>query len=145
MALDIDNFKRFNDTQGHDAGDAVLVSVATALQRWLRPSDIACRMGGEEFLLVLPNAPLAITRERAERVREAIGELVVSHQGHELPCVTISLGVAAVPDYADSMGTLLRCADEALYAAKRNGRNRVEVARIEQVDGGGPSANDESP
>lgn len=132
IALDIDHFKRFNDAHGHDAGDAVLVGLAAEMQRWLRGSDIACRTGGEEFLLVLPDAPLAVARERAERLREAVGDLVISHQGHELPRVTISLGVAAVPDHAHSTEKLLRRADGALYAAKRNGRNRVEIPPAEE-------------
>ncbi len=128
LAIDIDHFKRFNDTHGHDAGDAVLVSVASELQQWLRASDIACRVGGEEFLLVLPDAPLDVAAARAEQVRTAVSELLVSMKSHELPRVTISLGVAVAPGHADSGEMLRRRADEALYAAKRNGRNRVEIA-----------------
>lgn len=138
LALDIDHFKRFNDTHGHEAGDVVLTSVAAELQRWLRASDIACRVGGEEFLLVLPDAPLEVAAERAEQVRAAVSELVVDMKDHELPRVTISSGVAAVPDHADSAEMLRRRADEALYRAKHNGRNRVEIATLDDAHGAGP-------
>ncbi len=128
IAIDIDHFKRFNDDYGHDAGDAVLIAVAGELGNWLRAADMACRTGGEELLLVLPEAPLSVARERAEQVRAAIAGLAVSDQGRQLPAVTISLGIAVAPTHGDSPALLLRKADEALYVAKRNGRNRVEIA-----------------
>jgi diguanylate cyclase (GGDEF)-like protein len=114
IAFDIDHFKRFNDMHGHDAGDAVLVSVAAELWRWLRDSDIACRTGGEEFLLVLPEAAVVTARERAEEIRAAISDLVVESRGQELPHVNRSLGVAGLPDDARKEETLLQSADEAL-------------------------------
>jgi len=128
VMFDIDLFKTFNDTFGHDAGDALLRELAALLRSQFRQEDIACRYGGEEFLLILPDASLEDTRTRAEALREAVATLSVSHRGQALGSVTISLGIAAFPEHGLSGETLLRAADGALYRAKRNGRGRLEVA-----------------
>jgi diguanylate cyclase (GGDEF)-like protein len=127
IMLDIDHFKRINDTYGHDAGDTVLRAVGAFLQHNTRGADIACRYGGEELTLVLPGASLADTQQRAEVLRAGIQALVVQHNGQALAQVTISLGVAVFPEHSVLADDIIRAADQALYQAKRNGRNRVEV------------------
>jgi diguanylate cyclase (GGDEF)-like protein len=128
VMIDLDHFKRVNDTFGHDAGDCVLLDVSELLKAHIRGSDIACRFGGEEFALVLPDATLDAVRRRAEGIREAIGRLEPSHRGRRLGRVTASLGVAVFPDHADDPESLLRAADQALYEAKTAGRNRVLIS-----------------
>lgn len=128
VMLDIDHFKRFNDTHGHDAGDAVLREVAQALKRHARQSDFVSRYGGEEFTLVMPNTPLAVAVQRIERIRQSIAALELSHHGKELGGVTISLGLAAFPEHGELPDQLLQLADAALYDAKHAGRNRYVVA-----------------
>jgi diguanylate cyclase (GGDEF)-like protein len=128
IMTDIDHFKRFNDTRGHDAGDAVLRSVAQTLKSHIRGGDIACRFGGEEFTVILPECALDAASKKAEILRQAIASLVLSHDGQALGTVTMSFGVAFFPeDGSDSTG-LLKAADTALYRAKNAGRNRVEVS-----------------
>lgn len=128
IMLDIDHFKRVNDTYGHDAGDALLREMGTFLQARTRGEDIACRYGGEEFMLVLPGAALEDTRQRAELLRAELQMLIVQHQGQALERVTVSLGVAVFPNHGMSTDALIRAADQALYQAKRTGRDRVVVA-----------------
>ena len=123
IMIDLDYFKRINDSSGHDAGDAALVEVAALLKRHIRASDIACRYGGEEFVLVLPDATLAGAVQKAEELRVAIAQLALRHRG--ALGVTASLGVAVYPQHGLEAESLLRAADEALYAAKGAGRNRV--------------------
>jgi diguanylate cyclase (GGDEF)-like protein len=127
IMLDIDHFKRFNDTYGHDAGDTLLRVAGDFLQQHTRGDDIACRYGGEEFTLVLPGASLADTQQRAEELRAGIQSLNVAHQGQPLDKVTASLGIAIFPAHGSTAEVLVSAADQALYQAKRNGRNRVEV------------------
>ncbi len=122
IMIDLDRFKQINDTAGHAAGDLVLMEIATLLKRHIRGSDIACRYGGEEFTLVLPNA----TPESALRKAEAICSAIREDRDRLLE-VTASLGVAFFPDHAADPESLLRAADEALYEAKRKGRNRVKI------------------
>jgi len=129
IMADVDHFKRFNDTYGHDAGDVILRAVAHSLKKHLRVSDIACRYGGEEFTLVLPESSLDAAREKAEVLRQAISALVLSHAGKTLGTVTMSFGLAIFPGHGRDAAGLLQTADKALYRAKSNGRNRVEVAR----------------
>jgi len=126
--LDIDHFKRFNDTFGHEAGDVLLRELGNLLKSCVRTEDIACRLGGEEFLLVMPDAPLEICRRRMEEVREASKRLTVSFHGEPLGVVTISVGVAALPEHGASPEELMRAADQALYQAKHQGRDRVMLA-----------------
>ena len=125
IMLDIDHFKRFNDRFGHEAGDLVLQEVAGALGRSTRGSDVACRYGGEEFLLLLPECPLDAALRRAEQMLKEIAKLEIRYDNRPLGPVTVSLGVAAFPDHAKESAKLLRHADEALYLAKQAGRNRV--------------------
>jgi diguanylate cyclase (GGDEF)-like protein len=122
IMIDLDHFKRVNDAAGHAAGDLVLTEIATLLKRHIRGTDIACRYGGEEFTLVLPNATLQSARNRGEAICSAIQE-----ERHRLMGITASLGVAVFPDHAEEPESLLRAADEALYEAKARGRNQVRI------------------
>ena len=128
LMLDLDHFKRFNDTFGHAAGDVLLRDFAGLLQSHVRAGDVACRYGGEEFTLILPEASLEVTRQRAEQLRESAGQLHSQFQGQALGKVTVSLGVALYPRHGATGEEVLRAADQALYQAKRAGRNRVIVA-----------------
>lgn len=128
IMLDIDCFKQVNDTWGHDAGDAVLRELGGLLKAKLRIGDIACRYGGEEFILILPEASLEDARRRAEQLREAVKRLRVSHRGQTLEPIDVSLGVAAFPDHGETAEALIPAADAALYRAKAEGRDRVMVA-----------------
>ncbi len=125
VMLDVDHFKDFNDTNGHEAGDAVLREVAQVLKRHTRAEDIACRWGGEEFLLVLPGCAVDDAYAKAEAIREAIAQLRVFCRGNALPRVTASLGIACHPVDGERMEDLINAADAALYHAKAAGRDRV--------------------
>lgn len=125
VVLDADHFKRFNDTWGHDAGDEVLMSVAHLLMVQAREMDVACRLGGEEFLLLLPRTGHEEALGVAERIRVAAEQLKIRHEGRLLEPVTLSLGVATLPDHASGGQQLIKAADKALYRAKSEGRNRV--------------------
>jgi diguanylate cyclase (GGDEF)-like protein len=128
LMLDIDHFKSFNDVHGHAGGDAVLAQFGKLLQSMSRGEDIACRYGGEEFTLILPEADLDAASERAEAIRLAVEAMQVPHLGKVLPQVTVSIGVAGYPAHGNSPEALMQAADEALYRAKRGGRNRIDVA-----------------
>jgi diguanylate cyclase (GGDEF)-like protein len=128
ILLDIDHFKQYNDSFGHDAGDTVLRELSSFLLSHIRSEDIACRYGGEEFVLILPDASLDVTRQRAESLREAIQHVRIQHRGQPLGTITFSMGVSTFPMHGATCEALLRSADEALYRAKREGRNRVVVA-----------------
>lgn len=132
IMLDIDHFKRFNDSYGHDSGDVLLQAVGSLLQNISRRGDIACRYGGEEFLLVLPGMSLEDTCRRAEQIRVDVSRLSLVHHGQPLRTVTLSLGVAIFPEHGDTDDVLIRAADSALYRAKRNGRDQVIVAEPSQ-------------
>lgn len=132
IALDIDHFKTYNDQYGHEAGDKVLQTLAGILAKHVRGSDIACRAGGEEFILVLPSANADLAAQRADQLRERVAGTAVTYGNTELPPVTISLGVAAMPPDPDDALSLIRQADQALYQAKRNGRNCVRRADATQ-------------
>lgn len=125
VILDVDHFKRFNDTFGHDAGDLALREAARVMSMNLRKSDIACRLGGEEFALVLPDSPLADTRDRVEQICAFVKQIEIRHSGHLLGTMTLSAGIAGSPEHATNARELLRAADIALFAAKRAGRERV--------------------
>ena len=129
IMLDFDHFKRFNDTFGHEAGDTLLHELGKFLQTHIRGEDIACRYGGEEFTLILPEASLDVTRQRAEQLREAIKHLDVKHRGRPLETITLSLGVAIFPDQASTGEAVLQAADAALYRAKAEGRDRVVIGK----------------
>lgn len=128
ISFDIDFFKRVNDRFGHDAGDTVLKGVAQLLQSSVRGGDIACRMGGEEFAIMMPGASLAVARQRAEDVRRGVAAMKVRHAQLDMPSISLSCGVAAFPDHGITADALLRAADQALYRAKEAGRDRVESA-----------------
>jgi diguanylate cyclase (GGDEF)-like protein/PAS domain S-box-containing protein len=128
VMMDIDHFKEFNDTYGHEAGDVVLQTLAAHLEALTRQGDIVCRYGGEELLVVLPNVPLGIAAERAESWRVAFAATPVIYQG-QLLHVTFSLGVAAFPIHGQTAEEVFRAADAALYRAKSTGRNCVVVAQ----------------
>ncbi len=128
VMVDVDHFKRLNDTVGHAAGDRVLVAVADTLRRRFRPADHVARYGGEEFAVILPHTDLDAARKAAERVRQAIAYTRFAAQdGSPLPAVTVSCGVASWTAGEHAEG-LVKRADTALYRAKTGGRNRVEVA-----------------
>jgi diguanylate cyclase (GGDEF)-like protein/PAS domain S-box-containing protein len=128
IMLDLDHFKRFNDTYGHEAGDLLLRVVGDFLTGSVRAEDIACRYGGEEFVVMLPEASLSMTQNRAEQLCKGMRSLGVNVRGELLRGVTVSIGVAAFPEDGGSVSDLLRAADMALYAAKHHGRDRVVVA-----------------
>lgn len=123
--IDIDHFKHFNDTFGHDAGDALLRELGSCLRAQVREGDTACRYGGEEFTLILPGATVEVATQRAEALRAHIALLEVAYHGRTLGPVTLSIGVASYPQHGASWREVLTSADHALYRAKRGGRNRV--------------------
>ena len=128
VMIDIDHFKHFNDKYGHDAGDFVLGAVARAIMKGIRTSDIACRYGGEELAVVLSEASLEAACARAEQLRLAIRNTNLVHLGQTLPAPTASFGVAAYPANGTKSVDLLKAADQALYRAKQEGRDRVCAA-----------------
>lgn len=129
IMVDIDHFKKINDTKGHAAGDEALRAVARSLEMSARSGDLVCRLGGEEFAVVLLDTPLELARAQAETLREAVASSVSVHADGGSSPVTVSLGVATVPTHARSLEDMMRAADDALYVAKREGRNRVRVAK----------------
>lgn len=130
IMLDIDHFKRFNDTFGHAAGDHVLRALAKTISRAGRKSDVACRYGGEEFILFMPETSPEVALKRADEIREAVKQLHLEWEGQALGTVTVSAGVAAYPEHGDEADTLLRFADQGLYRAKELGRDRVVLAPL---------------
>jgi diguanylate cyclase (GGDEF)-like protein/PAS domain S-box-containing protein len=128
IMVDVDHFKRFNDDHGHDAGDALLAELGRLLRGHVRVEDVPCRVGGEEFAIVMPGAAAKDALRRAEELREATHRLRIVHRGVSLGALSISLGVAAFPEHAVAADALLRAADSALYRAKREGRDRVMVS-----------------
>ncbi len=128
IMTDVDSFKHINDAFGHVLGDAVLASVAEVLDHNIRKSDVACRFGGDEFILILPECSLKDTVMRAEALRRIVERACLKLGGSEIGQVTLSMGVSAIPEHGVTAADLLRAADKALYDAKRGGRNRVEAA-----------------
>ena len=126
--IDIDHFKRFNDTFGHQAGDKLLRAFGDLLNRRTRGQDIACRYGGEEFALILSGATLDAASKRAELFREDLTRLTVEHASQVLESVTVSIGVAAAPGHGTTAEELLHAADQGLYRAKAEGRDRIVAA-----------------
>lgn len=126
LVIDIDYFKAINDTHGHDAGDDVLREFATRIRKSIRGIDLACRYGGEEFVIIMPETDMAIATIVAERLRRRIAsEPFTIQQGSGAISVTISVGIATLDAVDDSAASILKRADQALYRAKRDGRNRV--------------------
>ncbi|MDX1755255.1 MAG: diguanylate cyclase [Marinobacter sp.] len=128
MVIDIDLFKRFNDVYGHPAGDTALRAVARVLVEQTRESDVVCRFGGEEFVVVLPGAGEPPALDRAELLRRSVAQAVIEYEGQTLEQVTVSIGVASWPETTEAADQLLATADEALYKAKQRGRNCVAAA-----------------
>ncbi|NJC98738.1 MAG: diguanylate cyclase, partial [Anaerolineae bacterium] len=124
VIMDMDNFKQFNDTYGHKCGDVILQAFANFLVERTRRGDIVCRYGGEEFVIIMPNASLEVGHERAETWRQDFSEAATEYEGMKL-CATFSAGVAAFPEHGTSGDSILQAADKALYRSKNSGRNRV--------------------
>jgi len=127
MMIDIDDFKRFNDTLGHAAGDAVLRAMGQYLLMAARGEDIVCRYGGEEFVLVMSHTPHNTVLNRAQALREGVAQLGIEYEGRLVGPITVSVGVGIFPDHGESWEAVLRAADTALYQAKQLGRNRVVI------------------
>lgn len=130
ISVDVDHFKKFNDNHGHDAGDMVLRAVGSAFSKFCDGDEPACRIGGEEFMLLMPESDAARTLERAERLRRDIEAVIVRYGEKTLPRITISAGVAVGPEHGTLPQDLMRIADDALYEAKARGRNQVVLARL---------------
>lgn len=126
--LDLDHFKKFNDTFGHEAGDIMLREFAYNMQKRMRGEDIVCRYGGEEFVVILVEAGLEVAQKRAEQLLDAARHLNVLQRGQSIGGITLSIGIAAFPEHGSSVDALLRGADRALYRAKEKGRDRFVVA-----------------
>src|SRR5262249_24274936 len=128
VILDIDHFKDFNDNFGHEAGDEILRAIGATLRGAMRGSDIVCRYGGEEFVVVLFDTDTLSALPRLARICEAFKDPAYASSGLPLPGVTLSVGVAQYPVHGRPVDGLTRAADRALYAAKKAGRDRIEVA-----------------
>jgi len=133
LFLDLDHFKKFNDTFGHDAGDLVLRSVAELFRNFFRSDDIICRFGGEEFAIILPESPAQPAAVRANHLREEVKRLKLDYNGQTLGAVTISIGIATFPEHGVASGELLKAADRCLYQSKKSGRDAVTVASTEDT------------
>jgi diguanylate cyclase (GGDEF)-like protein/PAS domain S-box-containing protein len=128
MMLDVDHFKRFNDTWGHVAGDKILRELGNLLLGHFRGEDVACRYGGDEFIIILSDASREVTRERANRLCEHTRHLKTHFKGQTFEMITFSVGVAAFPENGTTSEEILKAADTALYRAKHEGRGQVVVA-----------------
>ncbi|QHQ34869.1 bifunctional diguanylate cyclase/phosphodiesterase [Algicella marina] len=125
VALDVDHFKKYNDSHGHDAGDAVLKSLGALMREHFTGDAFACRVGGEEFSIIAPSTDAEAAFDMADRFRREVARMKIRSAGREMPDVTVSCGVATVPDCGDDLETLMKTADLALYRAKEAGRNCV--------------------
>ena len=131
--FDVDRFKRLNDTYGHSFGDVVLAEVAETARLMVRTCDVVARYGGEEFVIILPEQELEGAVALAERIREGLVALELSHNGEKV-AISASFGVATTADYGyDNVKRLVNAADKALYQAKEGGRNRVCFAGSETL------------
>lgn len=133
IMLDVDHFKQFNDTFGHEAGDLVLKQVASTLLDHAREGDVVSRYGGEEFAVMMPGTSLVDAAERAEALRKAVKQLHLAHRGRTLGTITASFGVSAFPELGASWAEIVNAADRSLYQAKADGRDRV-VAGLRKTD-----------
>ena len=127
LFLDLDHFKRFNDTFGHDAGDLVLQSLADQLRNFFRATDLCCRYGGEEFAIILPEATSKDAATRANTLRLEVKSLRLQYKKQSLGQLTLSVGVAAFPENGSTSSELLKIADQCLYESKERGRDVVTV------------------
>lgn len=128
IMVDIDNYKEINDQYGHSQGDQVLISMSQLFLANIRSGDIVCRYGGDEFMIVLPGAPPEIAFARAELIRQETDTMLLAKEGSQDYRITLSIGVAAFPGHANSVEALIQAADNALYRAKQEGRNRTIIA-----------------
>jgi diguanylate cyclase (GGDEF)-like protein len=133
MMIDIDHFKRINDSLGHAAGDTVLAEIARRMRSLTRSEDILCRYGGEEFTLVMTGGTRKVAFERAEVIRQGVRQLRIESAGRPVGQVTVSIGIAVHPEDGASMAEALRAADAALYLAKQTGRDRTVASAIERA------------
>ena len=131
--LDLDHFKRFNDTYGHAAGDALLEQVGALLRARIRGRDIACRYGGEEFTVILSDSNGPDSLHRIHQLQKEVRELSFVHEGHSHQGLSVSIGVAIYPEHAANPRDLLKVADAALYRAKSEGRDRVVIGSSESL------------
>ncbi len=129
MMIDVDRFKEFNDAFGHAGGDALLRELGGLLHSVTRDGDAACRYGGDEFVVLLPETSLDVTQQRAEEIRRAAKRFSIALEGSVLSPVTLTIGVAVYPDHGANMNGLLLAADTAMYEAKHAGGDRVQIAR----------------
>lgn len=129
LLIDVDNFKRFNDSLGHAAGDAVLRSVGRAIVSGARSEDMVSRYGGDEFVLVMSQVATSTVLDRAEKLRESVRRLQVNFEDQPVGVITVSVGVAIFPEHGDSAQAVFRAADGALYRAKHAGRDAVSLAQ----------------
>ena len=128
IMLDLDNLKHFNDEYGHATGDTILIELAKILLRFVRYEDFSSRIGGDEFIVVLPDATKKITQERAELFHDQVHKIQIKFESKVLEGFTISGGVAAYPEDGNDSAAILLAADQALYRAKNEGRDRIKVA-----------------
>jgi diguanylate cyclase (GGDEF)-like protein len=128
IMLDVDDFKSFNDKFGHAIGDIVLQKLSKLFVEHIREEDIVSRFGGDEFVIVLPDTSREVTLERAEQLREDANCIGIYLDGQAFPTVSLSLGVAIFPENGSTVSTLIKSADDALYQAKHQGRNKVMIA-----------------
>jgi diguanylate cyclase (GGDEF)-like protein len=136
LMIDVDHFKQFNDTFGHEAGDVALRTIGEELDSMFRGSDIACRFGGEEFAVVLPQAAPEQAQQKAQELCGRIRKLVLLHKERVMSPVTLSVGVAGFPQHSATMSGLIDAADQALYRAKRAGRDQVVCSEAHLVQAG---------
>ncbi|NNK93168.1 MAG: GGDEF domain-containing protein, partial [Desulfobacterales bacterium] len=131
IMIDVDHFKKFNDKYGHDMGDFVLCELGRYLQDNSRGEDLACRFGGEEFIIIMVDTDIDRAHRKAKKMCAEISQAIsIPHLSQKIG-ITVSIGVASSPVHGKNMTDLLKSADNALYQAKSNGRNRVEVAEVE--------------
>ncbi len=135
LFLDLDHFKRFNDTFGHDAGDLVLQSLADLFRNFFRTTDICCRYGGEEFAIILPESTARDAAIRAEALRSEVKSLRLQYKKQSLGLLSVSVGVAAFPEHGSTSEELLKIADQCLYESKARGRDMVTVAPPQIISG----------
>jgi len=133
LFLDLDHFKKFNDTFGHDAGDMVLQSLADMFRNFFRSSDICCRYGGEEFAIVLPDSSAEDAVIRADGLRAAVKNMRLQYKKQTLGSLTLSVGIAVFPEHCSTAIELLKIADECLYESKARGRDIVTLAHPQPV------------
>jgi diguanylate cyclase (GGDEF)-like protein len=134
MMLDVDKFKEFNDSYGHDAADCLLRELGAFLQKRTRGEDFACRYGGDEFVIVLAETSLGAAEKRAQQLLDGIKRLNIPYGNRFLSPPTVSLGVALYPEHGATAEALMSAADVALYRAKNKGRDRIVVGRVNEIE-----------